>query len=115
MRYPTYYKLDGHTPVPVDNILEWGVWFQTSIEERIVKQDGDEGTGWWVSTVFLALDHAFMNGPPVLFETLVFAPKTVPPALAELDGQMERYSTWEEAEAGHRRMCARVRAALEGL
>lgn len=53
-----------------------------------------------VSTVFLGLDHAF-EGPPLLFETLVFG--------GELDGQMERYSTRQSAIAGHDQMVAKVR------
>lgn len=52
----------------------------------------------WVSTVFLGLDHRFgRDGDPVLFETMVFR-----------DGhgeEGERYCTWQQAEAGHRRVC----------
>lgn len=51
----------------------------------------------WVSTVFLGLDHSFGQGDPILFETMVFR-----------DGhgeECERYCTWQEAEAGHRRVC----------
>ncbi len=33
------------------------------------------------------------SGPPILFETMVFQGKEI------LD--MQRYSTWEEAQAGH--------------
>lgn len=48
-----------------------------------------------VSTVFLGLDHQFDDdGPPLLFETMIFGGKH--------DGYQERYSTWEEAEAGHK-------------
>lgn len=57
-----------------------------------------------VSTVFLVLDHGHEEGGrPLLFETLVFGGK--------LEGEMERYSTYEEAEKGHVRMVKRVRKA----
>jgi len=54
-----------------------------------------------VLDVFLALDHSF--GPdavPILFETMVF--------INESGGDMERYATWDEAEAGHARWVAKV-------
>jgi hypothetical protein len=58
-----------------------------------------------VSTVWLGLDHAFMGGPPLIFETLVFG--------GVLDGEMNRYSTEEQARQGHEDMVLRVRAAEE--
>lgn len=45
-----------------------------------------------VSTVFLGINHAFSDEPPLLWETMVF------PA-ADLIG---RYSTFDEAVAGHK-------------
>ena len=49
-----------------------------------------------VSTVFLGIDHSFDPGdPPLLFETLIFG--------GQHDGEMWRYETWDEAEAGHAR------------
>jgi hypothetical protein len=46
-----------------------------------------------VSTVFLGLNHNFGNGPPMLFETMIFG--------GRFDQEQWRYSTWEEAEKGH--------------
>jgi len=54
-----------------------------------------------VSTVFLGLDHQFGAGEPVLFETMVFG--------GEYDGEQDKYSTWEEAEAGHAEILAKVK------
>jgi hypothetical protein len=48
-----------------------------------------------VSTVFLGLDHSF-EGSPILFETLVSG--------GNLEGEMARYHTWEEAIKGHNNM-----------
>lgn len=53
-----------------------------------------------VSTVFLGLDHQYGDGPPLLFETMVFG--------GPLDHEMNRYSTWNEAEKGHQEMVERV-------
>jgi hypothetical protein len=55
-----------------------------------------------VSTVFLSLNHSFANGPPLVFETMVFG--------GPLDGQQDRYSTRADALAGHARMVELVRA-----
>ena len=57
-----------------------------------------------ISTVFLGIDHNWDGGAPLLFETMVFG--------GELDESQERCSTWEEAVAMHRDMCARVRRTL---
>ena len=89
------YKLDGHKVVRCENLLEWAHWFETA--DRCVKLtvQGDV----WVSTVFLGLDHGWGEGPPVVFETMVFNPGS---------SDMERYCTWEEAEEGHDRMVMQV-------
>lgn len=110
----THYTLNGHEPVPCPDVLTWARWFEHAIEERIVRQDGDEGSGWWISTVFLGLDHNWRDsGPPLLFETCIFAPPGAPAALREFDGQQWRYSTWEEAERGHVAACHLLRTAME--
>ncbi len=50
-----------------------------------------------VSTVWLGMDHSFLSyGPPRIYESLVFG--------GPCDGNMDRYSTRAEAEAGHERM-----------
>ncbi|HXM32269.1 MAG TPA: hypothetical protein VN921_01355 [Chthoniobacterales bacterium] len=96
-----HYRLKGHEPVPVEDAREWGRWFETSGPERIVAQD-DPIPGVQVSTVFLGLDHNFgRDGGPMLFETMVFG--------GELDEEQVRYSTWKEAEAGHKEMVRRVK------
>lgn len=98
-RGPGNYILDGHRPVRCDDLMLWGAWFQE--HDRRVASTRIHGV--WVSTVFLGLDHNFGRGPPVLFETMVFG--------GEMDQEMRRYRTWDEAERGHREMCALVRRA----
>ena len=58
-----------------------------------------------VSTVFLGFDHGFLddNGPPILFETMIFGGKH--------DQYQERYTTWDDAVAGHERAVRRVKSA----
>ncbi len=95
------YILEGHKPVSCPDILEWARWFQTGDAARRVAEDfvGDVR----ISTVFLGIDHSFSRvGPPVLFETMVFA--------GPLDEEQDRYCTWDEAVAGHAAMLARVKA-----
>ena len=82
---------DGN-PVPAD-LLTWAKWYETAGESRQI--GGDRVNGVLVSTVFLGLDHAFGEGPPILFETMIFG--------GEHDQYQERYSTREEAIAGHKK------------
>lgn len=88
------YILDGHTPVKCD-MMTWARWFETA--DRHVRDtiQGDVR----VSTVFLGLDHGF-GGPPLLFETMAF--------VGHDSVELDRYATWDEAEAGHARMVAKV-------
>ena len=86
-----HYVLDGHEPVFEPDFLKWAQWFETA--NRIVKQTRSNNGGVMVSTVFLGLDHSFMGGRPVLFETMIFG--------GPLDGYQKRYYTWAEAEQGH--------------
>ena len=60
---------------------------------------------YWISTVWLGLDHSFGEGPPVIFETMVFRSE-------ESDLECQRYATEAEAIAGHLRMVRQVKALL---
>ena len=90
----TYFTLIGQTPVPEPDLLTWGKWMETA--DRVVSQTTISGK--LVSTVFLGLDHNFGDGEPLLFETMIFS--------EDGDGMeeyCERYTTWLEAELGHKR------------
>ena len=91
------YILVGKEPKKVDDILEWARSFEES--SRVVEQTmiGEVK----VSTIFLGLDHQYGDGPPLLFETMIFG--------GPEDGYQERYSTWEEAEKGHKTTCELVK------
>jgi hypothetical protein len=94
-----FYTLDEKgVPQACNDLATWASWFETA--DRVVAQDDIGGS--MVSTIFLGLDHSFDEGAqPILYETIVFGGK--------LDDEQERYSTREEAEAGHKRMVARLR------
>lgn len=92
------YILVDKNPVVCNDAMKWGMWFQNS-KERIVKQTDIDGIK--VSTVFLGLDHNWGDGgEPLLFETMIFG--------GQHDQFQERYSTWDEAEAGHHKACAMI-------
>lgn len=78
------------------DLLEWAVAFEKM--DRRVAQTSINGAN--VSTVFLGLNHGF-GGEPLWFETMVFG--------GLLDGEADRYATWDEAERGHAQMVERVR------
>ena len=104
---PLYWVLEGHTPVPVRDIRRW-YEFSKSAEPRRVAETYVGKV--WLSTVFLTLDHNWRgpNHPPVLFETMVFGG-------GELNEAQMRYSTWEEAEAGHQDMLEVVQAYVDRM
>lgn len=84
-----YYRLDGETPVEAANVIEWAEFFGS--DDRIVEQTYVGQVK--ISTVFLGINHSFGDGPPLLFETMIFD--------GEFDGEQWRYSTMEQARAGH--------------
>lgn len=90
---PYFYILSPERSVLAVEPEVWAVWM-SSMPDRQVGLD-EVAPGVAVSTVFLSLDHNwFDDGPPILFETMIFDDYE--------DGAQWRYSTWEEAEAGHR-------------
>ena len=85
-------------PVLCPDWDEWGAWYQTS--DRTIRRT--EVCGLLVSTVFLGMDHNFVDdGPPHLFETMIFPIVDGELSWSEVYG--ERYSTRAEAIAGHTR------------
>lgn len=96
------YILRDGAPVLVRDMLEWARWYESASQHVARDQIGDVT----VSTVFLGLDHRhFGNGPPILFETMVFG--------GALDQEQVRYCSWDEAVRGHVEMMTRVFQANE--
>lgn len=54
-----------------------------------------------ISTVWLGMNHQYGDGPPVIFETMVFG--------GGLDQDAERWSTEADARAGHEKWVEKVR------
>lgn len=138
-RRPLNYMLapDGRTPIPVET-LEWARWYGTpeGRKAKIVAQT--KYRGYWISTVFLGLDHAYGGGPPILWETMIFFMRDrlrqrrmrrhPSRRLAELqgrrnrpsrrywspgyrlDGWQDRYTSYEAALAGHSSAVRTVRS-----
>lgn len=90
------YILDGKTPVPCDDVHKWGEEHRQMDKKRVGYTDVDGRT---VSTVFLGYDHGYGDGPPLLFETMIFPEGDV----------FGRCSTWEDAEEMHLRGVARAK------
>ncbi len=98
-----HYILAGKVAVPAIDMLTWAKWFENHDRKVVftnIAKDID------VSTVFLGLNHQFApNAPPLIFETLVFG--------GPLDQDMDRYTTWEQAEQGHKEMVQKVLDAID--
>lgn len=92
--------------VKCNDLLEWGLWFETA--DRLVKRTEFTQHKICVSTVFLAMDHSWGQGEPLLFETMVFGEKEYP----SMDSECERYHTWHQAEKGHDAMVEKVMKRL---
>jgi hypothetical protein len=95
------FHLEGRVVVPTKSLEDHLRWeLETPHEQKVVGKDFIKGVE--VSTVFLAHNHNFRGGPPLVFETMIFG--------GGLDHYQARYSTWEEAEKGHAEAVARVLA-----
>jgi hypothetical protein len=89
-----YFDRQGN---PID-MMEWA---QRLCEKWIAKTTLPDGT--WISTVWRGIDHQYGDGPPLIFETMVFPSENGP----FLEEECERYSTEAEAIAGHEAMVAK--------
>jgi len=98
------YILVHGEPVLEPDLLKWSRWLAGNDKDRIVEQT-KLGT-IKVSTVFVGWDRSFGDGPPLLYETMVFGSD-------DNREEMECYSTRKEAEAGHRQMVERVKAGFK--
>jgi len=115
-----HYILDDERQPVECGLMRWARWMQD--EQRSKGIVGSTKTELYrVSTVFLGLDHGWGRGPPVLFETMVFDKQrsivewhdvlvSIHKSVDE-DDFFHRYSTWDEAEAGHKTLVRRIRRA----
>ncbi|KKM92480.1 hypothetical protein LCGC14_1218100 [marine sediment metagenome] len=97
------YILDEHgEPKAEPNPQAWAEWIEANKGYRKVARDTVKYPVQQadVSTIFLGIDHPFGEGPPLLFETIVFG--------GSLNDKTVRYSTRAEALEGHAAMVKRI-------
>lgn len=88
-----YYSRKGEG---YDDVLDWAKHAEDR-KNKVVKQQ-TTWLGYWVSTVWLGLDHSYSeDAPPLIFETMVFRG-----SYSGLD--MDRYTTEKQAKDGHIKM-----------
>lgn len=101
MRGDKFYVLIDRRVVATTDMMQWARWARwMELSRRDNSSRVAETTigDFWISTVFLGLDHRFSgNGPPIVFETMVFSHK----GDCASDENMARYCTFEEAQRGH--------------
>ena len=95
----SYIEVDG-VPAEEPDLMKWATEFRGA--DRTVKKTtiGDI----LVSTVFLGLDHQWGEGPPLLYETMVFG--------GDFDEICERFSTRDGAILGHQQVVDLVRTKM---
>lgn len=97
-----YILNDAGEPVAVSP-AEWSLWFDDAKNRQLARDDFGEIS---VSTVFLGIDHGWGRGEkPILWETMVFG--------GPLDHERERYTSRDDALAGHAVITALVKALAE--
>lgn len=99
------YILKNRIPVVEPDTEKWLEWKRS--KKHYVKVDKVKKIK--ISTVFLGVNYNISGeGPPLLFETMIFANGE-----DEIDHQVKRTSTYEEAETAHREMCEEVQDYLK--
>ena len=93
-----YILNEAGEPEACEDFVRWANWFE--LNERHVACDNIKGVR--VSTVFLGINHNWSEGPPVLWETMIFG--------GEHDEYQRRYTSRADAEAGHNEALALVLA-----
>ena len=66
-----HYILKRRKPIPVNDYIQWMKLFST--KKHKVRVRASFINGYYISTVFLGLDHSHSKGPPLLFETMIFS------------------------------------------
>lgn len=103
-----FWILQEREPIPCDDEFAYAEWMAAADESgarQVARTELEEG---WISTVFLGRNHNYQEGPPLVFETMVFMDDSSNPM--DLSGC--RYYTWAEAELGHAEIVRRVKLEL---
>lgn len=86
-----YFHRDGRPAASFDEVAD--EWDDDKKRVELTQVGVSE-----VSTVFLGINHRFGDGPPLIFESMVFG--------GPLDQEQRRYSTEVEARVGHAELVA---------
>ena len=108
LRMPSQMFYYDRTGQPLADITAWDKLHDDIQYRRVAETTVPDGT--WISTVWLGIDHRFSEGPPLIFETMVFPQKGG--TLDERD--QVRYSTEVEALAGHEAMVVKWGGPVQG-
>lgn len=96
-----FWRLQGKLAIPT-NAKTWA--FEVFSNDRLVAHDKIGGVV--ISTVFIGMDHSRIpDTPPLIFELVVFR--------GGESAETFRYSTWQQAEAGHAQVLAKIRAEIK--
>lgn len=121
-RLRPWYLLDKHgDPVPVGD-----TWTDHVKVERLLRNQKKRtvarthlefrGKPIEVSTVFLAFNHQHFDGPPILWETMIFVyDYGDSPVYKGLNERQWRYESKHDAKLGHRSVVKGVRCFLAAL
>jgi len=101
-----HYILKKGEAVSCPDTKKWARWYEKSMKQRQLAITWFDDRMIRVSTVFLAMDHNFLNdhATPVLWETMVFGLKK---------DHMRRYQSKEDALKGHESVCSYVRRVIK--
>jgi hypothetical protein len=92
-----YYLLKDRQPVLCSDPITWARELDSKTRTVAQSTVGDVR----VSTIFTGMDYTVEGQRPLVFETMVFYPDNT--------SDRERYTSWEAAEEGHRRIVEAVR------
>lgn len=100
IKYGGHYILNNQNQVvKCKDTAKWAQWLEVN-DRMVAKDEIFLDIVVYVSTVFLGLDHQYDEGLPLVFETMVFD--------GEHNTATYRYSTWDEAMAGHQEVIKMV-------
>ena len=94
-----YMILDKKHRLVETDLETWAESFHDNDTRRVARDTVGKAD---VSTVFLGVDHSFGGEKPLWFETMIFG--------GQYDEWQRRYTTWDEALAGHKKIVADLRA-----
>lgn len=121
----TWFDREGHALVTADFDKDRNKWLDemkvveallADRDYKIIKQEYTKRKKYWVSTVWLGIDHGWGEGPPLIFETMVFSGRLNRWMKGIYDVKrwyyretydQIRYHTEDEAEKGHEKMVAK--------